>query len=90
MKKMCAFAGRTAFVVSMSLASALPALAQNTGAADANNNAATTTQTTTTRQEEHHDYGWIGLLGLAGRLGLRRKPEEHHHRTTNTGTSTNR
>ena len=28
------------------------------------------------QQDNDHDMGWIGLLGLAGLLGLRRK---HHH-----------
>jgi MYXO-CTERM domain-containing protein len=86
MKKMCAFAGRTVLVASMSLACALPAFAQNTGAADSANtaNTGTTTQTTQPRQEEHHDYGWIGLLGLAGLLGLRRKHEDHRHTNTTT------
>jgi MYXO-CTERM domain-containing protein len=93
MKKMCAFAGRTALVVSMSLACALPALAQNGTGGDAANanantgNTGTTMQTTQPRQDEHHDYGWIGLLGLAGLLGLRRKHDDHVHRTT---TTTNR
>jgi len=29
-----------------------------------------------TRSDDHRDMGWIGLLGLAGLLGLRRR---HHH-----------
>lgn len=34
--------------------------------------------TTTTRESDNdRDLGWIGLLGLAGLLGLRRK--HHHH-----------
>ena len=39
------------------------------------------------------DMGWIGLLGLAGLLGLRRKDEHHVTRvdtTTGTGTSSTR
>jgi hypothetical protein len=31
---------------------------------------------TTTTQDNDRDMGWIGLLGLAGLLGLRRR---HHH-----------
>lgn len=94
MKKAYTFAGRTVVALSMSLACAMPVLAQNTTPADTatgTTNGATTTQVTTREEEHDRDYGWIGLLGLAGLLGLRRKHEAHRpdvHRTTTT-TNTN-
>jgi MYXO-CTERM domain-containing protein len=41
----------------------------------------------TRHEDRDHDYGWIGLLGLAGLLGLRRwgRPE-HYDRTGGTRT----
>jgi MYXO-CTERM domain-containing protein len=90
MKKAYIYAGRTVAAVSLSLACAMPVLAQNTAAGDTaanTNGTATTTQVTRTEEEHDRDYGWIGLLGLAGLLGLRRKHDDHRadvHRTTTT------
>ncbi|HEX9171502.1 MAG TPA: WGxxGxxG family protein [Telluria sp.] len=92
MKKAYTFAGRTVVALSMSLACAMPVLAQNTTAADTATsttaNGATTTQVTTREEEHDRDYGWIGLLGLAGLLGLRRKHETHRPEANRTTTST--
>ena len=46
----------------------------------------TPTTTTTEREDEGTDWGWIGLLGLAGLLGLRRR-DTHHHHTPNVDTT---
>jgi MYXO-CTERM domain-containing protein len=41
-----------------------------------------------TRQDDDGDkWGWLGLLGLAGLLGLKRRDHDHDHRTTTTSTS---
>ena len=37
----------------------------------------TTTRDAPTARNEDHNWGWIGLLGLAGLVGLRRKSEMH-------------
>lgn len=39
----------------------------------------------TETEDDGTDWGWIGLLGLAGLLGLRRR-DQHHH-TSNMDTS---
>lgn len=90
MKKPYILAGRAVAAVSLTLACAMPVMAQDTAAGDTaanTNGTATTTQTTRTEEHNDRDYGWIGLLGLAGLLGLRRKHEDHRadvHRTTTT------
>lgn len=83
--------GRTFAAVSLSLACAMPVMAQSTtgtGGTAANNTGATSTQTVAdTPREKDRDYGWIGLLGLAGLLGLRRKHDDHTvTRTTTSAT----
>ncbi|HEX7181068.1 MAG TPA: WGxxGxxG family protein [Thermoanaerobaculia bacterium] len=41
-----------------------------------------------TDRDNETDWGWIGLLGLAGLLGLRKRPVVHQdvHRTTTAPT----
>jgi MYXO-CTERM domain-containing protein len=82
---------RITAALALGAACALPVMAQDTSATTGNTTQGTqstpstpSTQTmgagpdTTmdTRSDEHRDMGWIGLLGLAGLLGLRRR---HHH-----------
>jgi len=45
-----------------------PVLAQSTGSGQA-----TTSSSTRDDDRKDHDYGWLGLLGLAGLFGLRRR-----------------
>jgi hypothetical protein len=63
----------SAFVFTMT-----PALCQSgQGSAD---NSATSTQSTERENDNDTNWGWIGLAGLLGLLGLRKK--EHHHDET--------
>lgn len=58
--------------------------------------AATTTQRTDVDDDGGRDWGWIGLIGLAGLLGMRRREPERvhvHDRTADratTGSTTGR
>lgn len=54
-------------VGTLGLTSALPCAAQNT-TGDMNRSAVRT-------EDRGMDWGWVGLLGLAGLLGLRRRPD---------------
>jgi MYXO-CTERM domain-containing protein len=48
-----------------------------------------TTYGDTTRDDNDTDWGWLGLLGLAGLMGLKRR-EPVVHRDTRPATSTTR
>ena len=80
-------------LVTLILAAATPALAQNTTTGAGANNAGMANPPARSDRDDHHDYGWIGLLGLAGLAGLMRRND---HRvvpgTTNnvSGTGTGR
>jgi MYXO-CTERM domain-containing protein len=83
-----------AAAVSLGLACAMPAMAQDSGSASSTTTPSTTVQSTpdtqsmgagpddmdtTARTDGDRDLGWIGLLGLAGLLGLRRRHDRHDH-----------
>jgi hypothetical protein len=79
---------RTMGVMSLSVACAMPALAQSTaGSSGTGMSAGNASTTSNTAREEHRDYGWIGLLGLVGLLGLRKKPENRIDANRTTSTS---
>jgi MYXO-CTERM domain-containing protein len=86
MNRIVSVAARTAAVVSLGVACALPAFAQSSTTTGGTNNGPTV-ETRRDANDDHRDFGWIGLLGLAGLLGLRRR---HHHDdhidTRRTGT----
>lgn len=52
--------------------------------ASAQDNSTTATTTTTVREDRGFDWGWLGLLGLAGLLGRNRQPEVRQTTTTTT------
>ena len=45
------------------------------------------TDRTVTRVENDMDWGWLGLLGLAGLLGLKRRTPDRDVYTTKAGTA---
>jgi hypothetical protein len=74
-----------AIACAVSLLSAVPAASQETpGATGAGDAGMTTAQTDARRDDDNKDWGWIGLVGLAGLFGLRRRDREHVHVDTTT------
>lgn len=60
------------------LTSVSPVMAQDTGGLGGGN----TTVGTDTTNDRGTDWGWLGLLGLTGLLGLRRQPTVVHRDAT--------
>lgn len=84
---------RTIAVGSVAAAlSAVPAMAQETGAADvATEPPARATTERADTDDEGFNLGWLGLAGLLGLVGLMRKDHDHHDRDIDrAGTNVHR
>lgn len=68
----------TAFALVAALS--MPAFAQGTGSGTSP--AGTTATTSANDNDRDFDWGWLGLIGLAGLLGMRRQPDSHRNDTT--------
>jgi MYXO-CTERM domain-containing protein len=67
--------------VAVGFACALPVAAQNTTPPTATATPYTTTTASegaVRRDDDHRDWGWLGLFGLAGLIGLRRRDRGSH------------
>lgn len=75
---------RCAIVLAAALS--LPAFAQGTGPTESAeaSRSATTADNTLRDDDGGFEWGWLGLIGLAGLLGLRKQPGIHRTDTTRT------
>jgi hypothetical protein len=80
---------RIAPTVAMAAVMSMPAIAQTTsGGGTTAGTAARSTTSETRRDDRGFDWGWLGLIGLAGLLG--RRKATHVHRVDTTGTTAQR
>ncbi len=69
----------SAFVLGFAVITVLPTSAQTNAT---NNNRTDTTRVV--ERDNDFDWGWLGLLGLAGLMPKKRQVEVHQNRDTNT------
>lgn len=65
----------------------MPAFAQGTGSGTSSATGSTGTSANTTSLRDNDrgfDWGWLGLIGLAGLMGLRKQPDVHRSDATRT------
>lgn len=75
--------------IALAAALSMPVFAQGTtgsGSSTGSTGATSTTADTTVRRDTDRgfDWGWLGLLGLAGLMGMRRQPDVHRVDATRT------